>query len=214
MTDAIRHVPALAAILLASTMLGGCFSTSTYGTGQSPEVAVFKELTGNVGGKKKAPIEYQARAPLVMPPSGELRQPVQTASVSNPQWPDDPDKRVAGEKISGLDNSRDELTPEYVASLKPLSELSNANPNRGSRNPSSSKGDNFQPAYDIVGKGGSQAKEFNAALQEAEGYDASRRKYLTEPPLEARAPAPTAPTQFDDIKKKRGNFLTKWFTGG
>lgn len=211
MTNAIRHVPALAAILLGSAMVGGCFSTSTYGTGQSPEVAIFKEMTGNIGGKKKAPIEYQARAPLVMPPSGELRQPVETASVSNPQWPDDPDKRVAGEKISGFDNARDELTPDYVASLKPLAGL-NPDPNRDG--PSSKKSENFQPAYDIVGKGGSQAKEFNAALQEAEGYDASRRKYLTEPPLEARAPAPTAPTQFDDIKKKRGNFLTKWFTGG
>jgi hypothetical protein len=99
-----------------------------------------------------------------------------------------------------------------VASLKPLTGLGNPNPNRDGR--SSKKGESFQPAYDIVGKGGSQAKEFNAALQAAEGYDASKRKYLTEPPLEARAPAPTAPTQFDDIKKKRGNFLTKWFTGG
>jgi hypothetical protein len=212
MTNAIRNVPALAAILLASPMLGGCFSTSTYGTGQSPEVAIFKEMTGNIGGKKKPPIEYQPRAPLVMPPSGELRQPVATASVSNPQWPDDPDKRVPGEKISGFDNPNEGLTPEYVASLKPLTGLRNPNPNPAG--PSSNKGESFQPQYDIIGKGGSQAKEFNAALQAAEGYDASKRKYLTEPPLEARAPAPTAPTQFDDIKKKRGNFLTKWFTGG
>ena len=212
MTNAIRHVPALAAILLASTMLGGCFSTSTYGTGQAPEVAMFKEMTGNIAGKKKAPIEYRARAPLVMPPSGELRQPVETASVSNPQWPDDPDKRIPGEKIVS-DNPRDELTPEYVASLKPLTGLGNQDQDRP-QDRTSKNGGNFQPAYDIIGKGGTQAKEFNAALQEAEGYDASRRKYLTEPPIEARAPAPTAPTQFDDIKKKRGNFLTKWFTGG
>lgn len=206
--NAIRHLPALAVLLGSTTLLGGCFSTATYGTGQAPEVAIFKEMTGNIGGKKQPPIEYRPRAPLVMPPSGELRQPVEVASVGNAQWPDDPDKRVAGEKISGFDNPRDQVDQEYAARLKPLAGLGNRDWDQ------SKKGENFQPAYDIVGKGGSQAKEFNAALQAAEGYDASKRKYLTEPPLEARAPAPTAPTEFDDIKKKRGNFLTKWFTGG
>lgn len=182
-------------------------STATYGTGQSPEVAIFRELTGNIGAKKQEKIDYQPRAPLVMPASSQLPQPMETASVANPQWPDDPDKRHPGEKADSFDNPRDEVNPEYAARLKPLAGL--GNPNWKANN-----GETFQPAYDIVGKGGSQAKEFNAALQEAEGYDASRRKYLTEPPLEARAPAQTAPQQFDDIKKKRGFFLTRWFTGG
>lgn len=207
MTNATKNASALGAILLASSLLGGCMSTSTYGTGQSPEVAIFRELTGNIGAKKPEKIDYQPRAPLVMPASSQLPQPMETASVANPQWPDDPDKRHPGDKTGGFDNPRDQVNPEYAARLKPLAGL-------GSPQGKANNGETFQPAYDIVGKGRSQAKEFNAALQEAEGYDASRRKYLTEPPLEARAPAETAPQQFDDIEKKRGFFLTRWFTGG
>ena len=207
MTNAMTNAPALAAILLASSVLGGCMSTATYGTGQSPEVAIFRELTGNIGAKKQAKIEYQPRAPLVMPASSQLPQPMETASVANPQWPDDPDKRVRGEKDNNFENPREEVNSAYAARLKPLAALRDPTRKAATR-------ENLNPAYDIIGKGGKQAKEFNAALQEAEGYDASRRKYLTEPPLEARAPAETAPQQFDDIKKKRGFFLTRWFTGG
>jgi len=58
------------ALLLALPLaLGGCgMGTSTYGTGEMPEVAMFREMTGGLMNKnqKKGPIEYQPRAPLVM----------------------------------------------------------------------------------------------------------------------------------------------------
>jgi hypothetical protein len=63
----------LTAALLAPTMLSGC--SSTYGTGKSPGMAMFGEMTGGLlnKGEKKEPIEYQPRAPLVMPPTTDHR---------------------------------------------------------------------------------------------------------------------------------------------
>ena len=59
---------ALAALL----PLAGCSMTSTYGTGEAPEMALFREMIGRLldKNKKKPPIDYQPRAPLVMPPDG------------------------------------------------------------------------------------------------------------------------------------------------
>ena len=58
------------AMIAAATALGGCMQTATYGTGKSPEVAMFTEMTGGLLGRnqEKKPIDYQPRAPLVMPP--------------------------------------------------------------------------------------------------------------------------------------------------
>ena len=58
--------------LASLVALAGC-NTPTYGTGRSPELAMIEELTGNLagGGKKKEPINYQARSELVLPPSAQ-----------------------------------------------------------------------------------------------------------------------------------------------
>ena len=60
----------LFAVLAAPLALGGCAMTSTYGTGEAPEVALLHEMTGGLVTKpKKKQIDYEPRAPLVMPPS-------------------------------------------------------------------------------------------------------------------------------------------------
>ena len=54
-----------------------------------------KSILGSIGiiPKEKDPIVYNERAPLVLPPSSDLRAPVQGASAeaNNPNWPKDPD---------------------------------------------------------------------------------------------------------------------------
>ena len=71
-------------------------ATSTYGTGEAPEMALFREMTGGLlDSEQEEPIEYQPRAPLVMPPRprgalpppGRDRRPRPIAD-----WPMDPDE--------------------------------------------------------------------------------------------------------------------------
>jgi hypothetical protein len=58
-----------------------------------------KDLLGSVGiiPKERPPIDYRERAPLVLPPNMELRQPMDGAGLqaANPQWPNDPDVAAA-----------------------------------------------------------------------------------------------------------------------
>ncbi|HWT30232.1 MAG TPA: hypothetical protein VN240_04310 [Propylenella sp.] len=202
-----------AAVLLAGTGLGGCVSTSTYGTGEAPEMAIFRELTGGLAGKKQqAPIEYQPRAPLVMPPATDaaaLPPPVETASVASAAWPIDPDQTPAPPKEPWDDNPADDISPEYAARLKPLAGM-------GNPEYESSYGSDLvtDAAYDIIiDKNGRDT--FSAALKDAKGVGRTDRRYLTDPPEPYRAPAATAPTEFEDIDETGGgNWLTRLLTGG
>jgi hypothetical protein len=208
-TVAMRRLAAsgrqFTAVFLAVTGLGGCIQTSTYGTGETPEFAIFREMTGGLGRAPKQPIDYQPRAPLVMPPTnGTLPPPVATAEAATSNWPLDPDKTPKGSRYQDDTPLNDISSVEYRR-LKPLAgKVGNAN----WYNPR----EYDQPQYDIVDK--KQRHEFQAALDDANGLGQTGRRYLTDPPESYRQPAATAPTEFEDIKKKRGFFLTRWLTGG
>jgi len=198
-----------AALFAAVPALGGCLSGTTYGTGQMPELAVFSEMTGGLTGrnKKKEPINYQPRAPLVMPPDGQLQQPVQTASTQGGQWPASSNNDGTGDRGTGPDdeNARDDITPEYNRRLRPIAALL----------PDSDKeledpNDRDKNALDTI-KNREQRKQFSADLADAKGYNSTRRRYLTDPPEAYRAPSENSPTNFDEIDKKDGkkNFFTR-----
>lgn len=199
--DFIR-LSAAAAMALA---LAAC--TSTYGTGTSPEMALFKEMTGGFLSPKEQPIDYKKRAPLVMPPAagqGQLPAPSQVADAATAEWPVDPDQTVAGRKEYGSDNAREDIDQAEYRRLKPLTgAVANA---RGPYEES------FRPAYDIV-HNKSQREQFKKALADSKGYGRKERKFLTDPPTTYREPAPTAPT-FEEEGGSGGFFLTRWITGG
>ena len=205
MGSASSQTSLAAAALVAATGLGGCMQTSTYGTGESPEMAIFRELSGGFGTRKKEPIVYQPRAPLVMPPSSEgLPAPVESAATANAAWPQDPDQTAPGRREFGDDIPRDDISPEDARRLAPLAGM-------GQTDWDSGWDDNKQPAYDIVNK--KQRDSFRSALDDANGIRQERR-YLTDPPSSVREPAATAPAEFEEIERKRGFFLTRWITGG
>src|SRR5215216_5964954 len=69
-------------------------------TGASAQEGMFaKDLLGSVGiiPKERPRIDYRERAPLVLPPKMELRDPAdpQGLHAANPQWPNDPDVAAA-----------------------------------------------------------------------------------------------------------------------
>jgi hypothetical protein len=197
------------AALLATTGLAGCMKTATYGTGQAPEVALFREMTGGLlSREEKAPIQYQARAPLVAPPStATLPPPVASAAVASAEWPVDPDQQSSGAVPYGDDLPRDDINQAEYRRLKPLAGVLPA------AQTDVSWSEENQPAYAIVGNK-KQREAFDQALADAKGFDRKERLYLTDPPVTYREPAPTAPTEFENIKDEKGFFLTRWFTGG
>ena len=202
-----------AAVFAALPALGGCMSSTTYGTGQAPELAVFSEMAGGLtpGKRKKEPINYQPRAPLVMPPDGQLQQPVETASAEGGPWPSASNKDSTGDRGGDPDDkvARDDITPEYVRRLRPIAGLLPAS----SDDPSGSGNDSvdhINRKYEMM-KNPDQGKQFKADLADAKGLNTTKRRYLTDPPEGYRAPAETAPTEFEEIDKKgkKKNFFAR-----
>lgn len=192
------------AALAAAASLGGCMQSTTYGTGEVPEMAIFREMTGGLGANKKEKIDYQPRAPLVMPPSNqELPPPAESTQVANAAWPLDPDKTPKGSRYQD-DTPLDDISPAEFHRLKPLAgRVGNPNWYKESNH--------YQPALDVINT--KQQHEFKAALDDMNGVGHKERRYLTEPPLAYREPAATAPTEFEDIKKKRAGFFSRLFGG-
>ena len=199
----LTALPLLAAATAAAA-IAGC-SPRTYGTGQAPEMALFREVTGGLMSReKKQPIQYQPRAPLVMPPSpGQLPEPVQTADAASADWPLDPDQTAEAA-------ASDEFDPQ--AEYKRLKPLAGVMPRREGQE--TRPEENIQPAYDIVGDK-QKREQFAKALAESKGYGRTERKYLTDPPTAYRAPAETAP--MEEVKGKGGGgtgWLLGWFRRG
>ena len=88
--------------LVTASLMAGALGTGA----QAQEGVLVKNFLAAIGAidQEKEPIQYRERAPLVLPPRMELREPAQPGSVqaSNPQWPNDPDvaarKRQAAEE--------------------------------------------------------------------------------------------------------------------
>ncbi len=192
----------------AAAGLGGC-STATYGTGEAPEMAILREVTGGLGGgivgtKKEESIEYQPRAPLVLPPSGaatQLPPPVEAAAVADTQWPGTAD---AGVKEARFDDTAADLQAQHRR-LRPLAGL-----------PRQASVKTVQEGRISHAERQRQRKAFNEGMAGASTYGdgaGAGRRYLTEPPESLREPAATAPAEFEDIKKKNTGFLGRLFGG-
>jgi hypothetical protein len=200
-------------LLAMPVALGGCAMTSTYGTGQAPEMALFREMTGGLLSRndEKKPIEYQPRAPLVLPKPGEqLPEPVQTASAADPDWPIDPDERILTPD-DGDGNPDNDITQEDYRRLKPLTGAFGPNRVKPVRNNFyDQERDDF---YAFVHQGTDQRKSFSKSIAESKGYTRTERRYLTDPPLAYREPAATAPTEEVETGVKKRGFWRKLLPG-
>ena len=176
-------------------------------------MAVFSEMTGGLvgGSKDKEPINYQPRAPLVLPPDGQLQQPIETTSADGGSWPTTTDGNAAGDRGTGPDDevARDDITPEYVRRLRPVASLMPA----ASDDRTDFDNDRENAKLDTI-KNLDQRKQFKADLAEAKGLNTTKRRYLTDPPEGYRTPSESAPTEFEEIGKngkggKKKNFFTR-----
>lgn len=181
-----RAAPAGALVIVAS-LLGGCISPATYGTGEAPELSIFREATGGFVSPAREKVDYKPRSPLVVPPRAELRPPESaTTAAADPAWPKEPQEpeRIAG--IGGILQSRAVEGSSAQAPRKAPEERT------------------VQEQIDA-------AKAFRAAVAERDGTGGGpyQRRYLTEPPEAYRQPSPDAPTQVAEgeaAPQKKGFF--------
>lgn len=207
-----------AVLLVLPFTLAGCIHASTYGTGEAPEIAMFREMSGGLLNKNqpKKQIDYQPRAPLVMPAdAAQLPPPAESAAAASPDWPVDRDQLKAEADARANDGDpRNDVNQAEYRRLKPLAGAfpDQQQSDEGYRVGRSTSGkDDY---YRTVVHGREQRQAFAKAVADSKGFGAAtERRYLTDPPVTYRAPAAGADGTVDTASAEppKGNFLTRWW---
>lgn len=207
-----------AVIVAVGFALSACSALGTVVDENDPETEVpnlsmgrsIMESLGAVQSRSR-PINYQPRAPLVVPPSTSAlaapEDPQQVESLAG--WPDDPD-RVTERRLreaAARDATRERGDPiassELLATRAPPRASNDLRPSVD-RDP----GDPIMPS-ELMNAPKSLGRE--TSLYNENGQP--QRRALVEPPIEYLQPAPGAPVEVyeaPDPKKKKGLF--GWFS--
>ncbi len=164
---------------------------------RAEEGVLIKNLLGDMGvvPKEKDPIRYRERAPLVLPPKMELREPAAKESFasSNPQWPKDPDavaqkKRLEANAIPVTESETRRMSENNPRlSIDEMRSGRSADAERGT--PGTHRGDNARDVL-ILSPDEMRAKRSNDEMKTADGTPV--RKTLTDPPSTFRKPTGAA----------------------
>lgn len=188
----------------AALLLGACGSMTTYGTGTTAASQTMEDLTGvlALSPKKKEPIEYSARPPIVAPPVATALPPPgseTTGSVQAADWPVDPDEQRKKQDAVVAEMAESGQTPKFSI------------PGSENRPPPSFKDDKYDNAAERL-RAQSLDREktkklfADAKMAKTGSVDEAGnpvRKYLTEPPVDYRAPDPESPVVITEKPKKK-----------
>lgn len=198
----------MAPLVVSGLALSGCMSSPTYGTDKTASEQLVGDLSNafSFAPQKREAIDYKPRPELVTPAPGQretLPAPQEsiTQTASN-EWPESPEQRRArlrAEATVHQDDPNyqaqivDDVQSDPVALKKALKE----------------SGSEHSPAWTPSDSGaGTKARraEINRRLAEGRQGDPTKRRYLSEPPLDYRVAASTAPQGDigeDEYKKER-----------
>lgn len=203
---AARRLAVVSPLLLAGLLASGCMSSPTYGTGVSANEQLLTDVSSMVSLKPNRgdPIEYKPRPELVRPSQGqaaELPPPQEkVASAQNPDWPESPEERRKRLRKQADDNQDNQFYQSPI-----INDVSGSG--GGSATASSSSGGRTGDlGVRPVGQAEAERREVKKRLADARQGSATKRRYLSEPPLDYRQPAATAPTDElgeDEVKKER-----------
>lgn len=199
------RVTLIAPLVASSLLLAGCVSSPTYGTDKTATEQLAGDLTGilSVAPKNRTPIDYKPRPELVKPKPGEnLSLPAPQESIvtaENTQWPESPEQRRVRLRAEATEN-RDKpgWKPEIQGDVNAPSSAT-VLPTGGSQR-------SLDSGMQQAGNKADQREAFNRRLAETRQGSETRRKYLSEPPLDYRQPSDTAPVGDigeDELKKER-----------
>lgn len=177
--------PLLLGSAFASAMLVAGCTAPTYGTGTPADEQLLQDLSSamTLTPNKKPQIAYAPRPGLVMPPSKEVLPPPQEeiASTGNPAWPESPEQRLARIRAEATANQND---PNYKADV--VRDVATTSSTPKPRN----RWDEIPQEQNAA----STREEFNKRLASSQQGSPTVRRYLSEPPLDLRQPAESAPT--------------------
>ena len=180
----------LAAIGCCAFWLTGCLGAPTYGTDKRADEQLLEDVTGilSLGPSGEEPIEYKPRPELVPPPDANVLPPPQdsVAGAGNPAWPESPEQRRKRLRAEATVNRDD---PTFVPEI--------ASDIRSQPGITSSARLNQPGNFETPASSANQRAEFNRRLAQSRQGSPRARRYLSEPPLDYRQPAETAPA--DDI---------------
>lgn len=177
-----------AAVVCASAFLSGCLASPTYGTDKTANQQLMEDVGSilSLGPRRgESEIAYTPRPALVRPASLEvLPEPQQQlASAENPAWPESPEQRRARLRDEITENRDD---PNYRSPVTSGRVGTSTGGHRAAQNSSRS------PRPMVLEGSAQQRAEVQARLRESRQGTATTRRYLSEPPLDYRAPADTA----------------------
>jgi hypothetical protein len=167
---------------------------------------IMRGIMDGLGFKRdgEAGINYQERAPLVIPSSRDLAPPEQANAANNPAWPKDPDverrkAQAAMETTRNISDERereqnplrpDQLTPGTRGKQQ---KRQAARPDDGYQPPASGFGSQVPPS-ELGYKGGLFGAMFdNKKEEQAKFTGEPPRSSLTEPPPGYQTPSPAQP---------------------
>ncbi|MET3582346.1 rRNA maturation protein Nop10 [Mesorhizobium robiniae] len=197
------RVALLAPLVVSGLALSGCMGSPTYGTDKSASAQLAGDLTSafSVVPKNKDRIDYKPRPELVKPAPGqkELPPPQDSIATASADWPESPEQRRARLRADATLHQDD---PAYQAQIvddvqTDPTAIKTAMAQSGSSHP---------PAWSPADSDKGRAAEVKRRLAEAKQGDPNTRRYLSEPPVQYRAAADTAPTGDlgeDEYKKER-----------
>jgi len=180
----------VAGLVTAAGVLGGC---TTYGTGVNPGAQTVHDITGlvNISGDKKEAIDYTPRPPIAAPPPGSALPAPGSAVVAtaSADWPKDPDEARKARKAAAAKAAADDKNYQPDVAL-PVRH--NDTTDSADKTPTTDK------------EKDAKVRKLMAEAKAVAGYDANGnpvRRTLAEPPVDYRAPDPSAPTEFKSTKK-------------
>jgi hypothetical protein len=194
----VKHWSKRIAVALAfsgAVPLAGCVGGTTYGTGVGQEEQTFRDLyTMFKLQKERKNIDYATRPDLIVPQNKQvLPEPLSAAETANndPNWPESPEQRIARVRAqagetdprNGEYSLQDRLRKKEGIAVETYEPKGKFVPGKTDRD-----------GNPLLAGGQSEArKQVLAARASADYSRGPSRKYLTEPPVEYRVPAETAP---------------------
>ncbi len=199
-------------VAAASLALSGCMGAPTYGTGTPADEQLMKDVTGilEISPQKNAQIDYKPRPEIVKPADTSTLPPPQQsiATAGNPDWPETPEQTRLRLRAEATANRND---PNYRPRVTDSRQQDVASPSADPRNPrmaaridgktaaptttpritSNAVNDRSHSNQDTTPD--NAREEFNRRLAEQNQGSPTQRRYLSEPPLDYRVPAATAP---------------------
>lgn len=198
--DGGKKAATAVALAACAVLAAGCVSSPTYGTGKTASRQLLEDVSSmaSIAPKRGEAIAYTPRPELVEPPTTTVLPAPQDriATSANPQWPESPEQRRARIRAEGEANVDN---PRYRTGIIGSRERGVDAATLTSRSMRSDIN-----ASDYSSK--SQREAFNRQLAVSQQGSPTERRFLSEPPVEYRAPIESAPTGdvgVDEWRKER-----------